>query len=471
MNSSLIITTLFLMILTGLIAYVTAIAWRYRPARFFVLFLTNLTLLILFSIARQLSSDASFLILFENLFILSVGTFSLFLIWMLGQLFVPEWWHGRQAIIWISAPYVLVLVLVALDLFGRLGLFFSDYIISNSDIHISLVRPRGIVLLALLGASFLPPLALLVVSFIRQPFARVPIAFLFGAVLLTVVLGFTLQSLAGEANAGFVMVVPILSALTYVVLQSRLVIPTDIALEQALRESADLIIVIDRDGAIAYANTQAAAQGFAPDLPFTTQFVQAIAADDALRTTIAETISGAGSIEFFAGLAGKRLRFLLAPVSDAHGQQRGTLLVGRDITELEQRANDLTTRNAEQQRLLELVSTLETPSVTVAEGVLLAPIVGALDSRRAEALTRRLLNDVHEQRTHQVILDVSGVPAVDRTVAEALIATARAVQLLGCQVVLSGISPSMAQTLVEQTIMLNNLMIVRSPQDVLGQSR
>jgi rsbT co-antagonist protein RsbR len=94
---------------------------------------------------------------------------------------------------------------------------------------------------------------------------------------------------------------------------------------------------------------------------------------------------------------------------------------------------------AEQQRLLDLVSVLETPVIAIAEGVLLAPIVGHLDSRRAGQLTKRLLDAVYAQRARAVIIDIAGVPLVDTQVAQLLIRTAQSIRLLGSRVALTGI--------------------------------
>jgi anti-anti-sigma regulatory factor len=135
--------------------------------------------------------------------------------------------------------------------------------------------------------------------------------------------------------------------------------------------------------------------------------------------------------------------------------------------DLAAQAEELKQRNAEQQRLLELVSALETPTIALAEGVLLAPIVGAIDTRRAQALTARLLNDASAQRAQRVILDISGVTAVDTQVAQALVQTARALSLLGCQVTLTGISAAVAMTLTHLGVALESIHTVRSPQEAL----
>ncbi|MCS6841151.1 MAG: STAS domain-containing protein [Roseiflexaceae bacterium] len=122
---------------------------------------------------------------------------------------------------------------------------------------------------------------------------------------------------------------------------------------------------------------------------------------------------------------------------------------------------------AEQKHLLDLVSVLETPVITIGEGVLLAPIVGRLDSRRAEQLTQRLLRAVHEQRASAVIIDIAGVPMVDTMVAQLLIRTAQSIRLLGSRVTLTGITVETAMTLSHLGVSLDEMQTVRDPQEAL----
>jgi anti-anti-sigma regulatory factor len=135
--------------------------------------------------------------------------------------------------------------------------------------------------------------------------------------------------------------------------------------------------------------------------------------------------------------------------------------------QLEQQTHELTQRNVEQQRLLDLVATLETPTTQLADGVLFAPIVGHLDSRRAQALTTRLLEEAHTQHAQLILLDIAGVSVVDTTVAQALLHTAHSLRLLGCTVFLSGITAEVATTLVQLGIGLEGITPVRNPQDAL----
>jgi rsbT co-antagonist protein RsbR len=123
----------------------------------------------------------------------------------------------------------------------------------------------------------------------------------------------------------------------------------------------------------------------------------------------------------------------------------------------------------QQQELLDLVATLEAPAVPLAEGVLFAPMVGHIDTRRAEALTKRLLQDVSAQRARLMVLDISGVTVMDTSVAQSLMNTVKAIRLLGCEVTLSGISAAVAITLIHLGINLDSIATARNPQEALTQ--
>jgi rsbT co-antagonist protein RsbR len=141
----------------------------------------------------------------------------------------------------------------------------------------------------------------------------------------------------------------------------------------------------------------------------------------------------------------------------------------QQAAELAQQASELTVQNEEQRRLIDLVATLETPAIALADGVLLAPVVGHLDSRRASGLTDRLLREVSSSRARLVILDIAGVSAVDTSVAQALLQAVQAVKLLGCEVTITGISSSIATTMITLGINMAGVRTARTPQEALVQ--
>lgn len=135
--------------------------------------------------------------------------------------------------------------------------------------------------------------------------------------------------------------------------------------------------------------------------------------------------------------------------------------------ELAEQAGELAQQNEQQRRLLDLVATLETPAVAVGDGVLLTPLIGHLDSGRAAALTGRLLSLVAEQRARLVLLDLSGLPAIDSAVAQSLLRTIQAIQLLGCEVGVSGVTAPVASTMAQLGLGFAGVSTWRSPHEAL----
>ncbi len=101
------------------------------------------------------------------------------------------------------------------------------------------------------------------------------------------------------------------------------------------------------------------------------------------------------------------------------------------------------------ENLLALVKEMSSPVIPLMEGIILTPIVGALDSERAQRVMDGLLAGVERERARVAIIDITGLAVVDTSVANALIQTCRAVQLLGAQPILVGIAPEVAETLVQ----------------------
>jgi rsbT co-antagonist protein RsbR len=107
---------------------------------------------------------------------------------------------------------------------------------------------------------------------------------------------------------------------------------------------------------------------------------------------------------------------------------------------------------------------LGTPILPLYEGVIALPLVGAIDSYRATQVLERLLEAISAKQADIVILDITGVPVVDTGVANYLLQTARAAQLIGAQVVLVGIGAEIAQTLVQLGVNLAQLKVYANLQ-------
>ncbi|HZN95711.1 MAG TPA: STAS domain-containing protein [Myxococcales bacterium] len=91
---------------------------------------------------------------------------------------------------------------------------------------------------------------------------------------------------------------------------------------------------------------------------------------------------------------------------------------------------------------------LSTPVLQVREKLLIIPIVGMVDTQRARHLTQSLLDAIRQRRARLVVMDITGVPVVDSKVANHLVQACEAARLMGTRVILSGVSPEIAQALV-----------------------
>src|SRR5579872_43410 len=96
----------------------------------------------------------------------------------------------------------------------------------------------------------------------------------------------------------------------------------------------------------------------------------------------------------------------------------------------------------------EAIRVLSTPVLQVRERLLILPIIGVIDPQRARQLTEQLLRGIRTNRAKVVVIDITGVPVMDATVANHLVQTVEATRLLGATVIITGLSPEIAQTLV-----------------------
>jgi rsbT co-antagonist protein RsbR len=110
----------------------------------------------------------------------------------------------------------------------------------------------------------------------------------------------------------------------------------------------------------------------------------------------------------------------------------------------------------QQDALLEL----STPVLQVRERLLILPIIGVLDTSRAQQLTEQLLHGIRAHRAKLVVIDITGVANVDESVANSLVDTVTASRLMGADVIITGLSSEIAQTLVTIGVDLSKMHTV-----------
>ena len=142
---------------------------------------------------------------------------------------------------------------------------------------------------------------------------------------------------------------------------------------------------------------------------------------------------------------------VISAVRGPDGALQGFAKVTRDLTERKQAEERI------QQQSREIMD-LSTPVMQVWQGVVTAPLIGSLDSQRTQQFMERLLNRIVETNSPVALVDIMGVPTIDTQTAQHLIETISAVRLLGAQVVLTGVRPVIAQTLVHLGIDLSDII-------------
>ncbi|MDJ0888450.1 MAG: PAS domain S-box protein [Desulfobacterales bacterium] len=145
------------------------------------------------------------------------------------------------------------------------------------------------------------------------------------------------------------------------------------------------------------------------------------------------------------------------PIFDVEGKPFKVVKFASDITR-EVEARSLA--------LLEM----STPVTKIWDGVLFAPIVGIVDSKRCHDIMNKALTSIVDQRARTLMLDIGGVGIVDTAVANHLIKIAKAAVLMGCKTIISGISPAIAQTITELGIDLGSIQTTSTIESALRQA-
>ena len=154
------------------------------------------------------------------------------------------------------------------------------------------------------------------------------------------------------------------------------------------------------------------------------------------------------------------IEYTAAALKDENGNIVGGLEYVIDITE----------RVRQEQKLMEqsrTITEISTPAIKLWDRIIILPVVGVVDSLRAQQMMDTILKKITEISAKVIILDIQGVAAVDTAVANHLIKIAYATRLMGCRCIISGISHAVAQALVQLGIDLGAVMTDSTLEDAL----
>jgi rsbT co-antagonist protein RsbR len=466
---------------TALTTYLLVRAGNYFPARLLALVNILFVSLALSTGLRQevRTTELAYWLAAANVVMLGLLTVAMLL--LLSQLFTPEWWHGRQAIRWIALPYMLVIMLLTIDLIAGTGIIFAGISEVDGRLQLRSVQPMSLVVLIVFTASWLVHIGLLIGAFVRQPRQRKSILALLIGLGASVACGTFFTKIPVLVPIQTVsMALPVLGTLTYAVLRTQMLAPTQAAFDLAVAAIRDAVLVTGPDGTLLYANPAAQRLGMFSKQPLAAALAAAGVVDDLAARLLADNVVGAPqSLELT--VAGRQLIVEHTPVQDRRGQVVSQLLIGRDVTELEQRSAqlederrrlaatvyELEAREQERDSLAATLRAQALPVIPILDGVLVMPLVGDLDATRATDLTEVLLQAIEREQARLILLDITGVPLLDTASAAALIQATQAAALLGARCTLVGIRPEIAQTLVSLGVTFDNLTTAATLQQGL----
>jgi len=115
----------------------------------------------------------------------------------------------------------------------------------------------------------------------------------------------------------------------------------------------------------------------------------------------------------------------------------------------------------------QLITEMTTPVIILWQNILCIPIAGTVDSKRAQQIMEITLNKILVTESKVIIMDILGVPFVDTAVANHFIRIGRAAKLMGCDCIISGMSPAIAQTLVHLGIDMGGIITTTTLKDAL----
>jgi len=160
------------------------------------------------------------------------------------------------------------------------------------------------------------------------------------------------------------------------------------------------------------------------------------------------------------------------PVLDLNGKPSKIVKFATDITAQVEQHRQLKRAMVEaeeaarvREELHKSLQAMSTPVTPIWDGILLLPLVGIIDSMRTADVMNKSLTKIAETRARVFVLDIAGVATVDTGVANQLIKITKATQFMGCEAIISGVSPAIARTMVELGVSVGDVRTTATLRD------
>jgi rsbT co-antagonist protein RsbR len=232
---------------------------------------------------------------------------------------------------------------------------------------------------------------------------------------------------------------------------------------QSLLENApNIILIVDKQGKIEYINRTI--PGMSVDEVVGKQQLDFVSPEhqETVKTTNAQVfrtgesasyeIQGPGpdgSLAWYSTLVG--------PIRET-GDIVAVSVFTADVSDRKKAEEDL--RKAKDDLIAQqsmAIRELSTPVIQIWDDILVLPLIGTVDTQRAQQVIENLLDSIVKTQASVAIMDITGVPVVDTMVANHLLSTINAAKMLGAEVIVTGVSPNNAQTLVKLGVDLTTI--------------
>ncbi|KXS43970.1 PAS domain-containing protein [Methanolobus zinderi] len=157
------------------------------------------------------------------------------------------------------------------------------------------------------------------------------------------------------------------------------------------------------------------------------------------------------------------IEYTAAPLKDKDGNIVGGVEYVIDISERVEIEKEV-------QEHSRTIMELSTPVIKLWDGIVILPLVGVIDTMRAQQIIENLLSSIVENEATVAILDVTGVPMIDTSVAQHILKTVSAGKMLGAEIIITGFSPNVAQTLVTLGVDLSDIITCGSLKDGVSKA-